>query len=375
MSHDTRNNKVIPLEPPASVQDQAAAWLARLDGEAASASDLQEFKRWINADARHVAAFEKVAAAWDALNVLTRLPELQWQSLEPAEQASPAAAGLGFLFSMRNVAMVASLVVVVLLGLQSGVFSTRQATHATYVTAVGEQNTFTLPDDSVVQLNTNSRVQFDYRDTVRAIYLLQGEAHFTVAKNAQRPFEVYVGAGRVRAVGTAFSVALGDVNNEVNVLVTEGVVEVASEWVPPPASPEEAVVRDHLPDAHQNTELSQRVSVGNAVQFDQQRVHAVRAVDRGEMQRLLAWQKGLLIFNGEPLVDVIAEISRYTETKIVIQSKEARALRIGGQFHLGDTAAMFSALERGFGLHVEHISPDLVYLSYAHGRNEKIKLQ
>jgi ferric-dicitrate binding protein FerR (iron transport regulator) len=34
---------------------------------------------------------------------------------------------------------------------------------------VGEQKTITLPDNSVVQLNTNSRLHFDYRGLARAV--------------------------------------------------------------------------------------------------------------------------------------------------------------------------------------------------------------
>ena len=97
---------------------------------------------------------------------------------------------------------------------------------------MGEQKTITLPDNSVVQLNTNSRLQFDYRGQARAVYLHQGEVHFSVAKNPDRPFEVYAGTGRVRAIGTAFSVTLNDRSDEVNVLVTEGVVEIAPENKP-----------------------------------------------------------------------------------------------------------------------------------------------
>ena len=82
------------------------------------------------------------------------------------------------------------------------------------------------------------------------------------------------------------------------------------------------------------------------------------------MLQLLAWQQGLLIFSGEPLEDVVAEISRYTDTKIIIKSEEARALRIGGQFKVADTRAIFSALEKGFGLKADYATNNLVYLSY-----------
>ena len=48
----------------------------------------------------------------------------------------------------------------------------------------------------------------------------RGEAHFQVAKNANRPFVVQAGAVEFRAVGTAFDVQLGA--TQVQMIVTEG---------------------------------------------------------------------------------------------------------------------------------------------------------
>lgn len=360
MSQETENHNVVPLEAPASVQAQASAWLARLDGDSPTEQDLQAFKCWVNQDPSHKAAFEKVAAAWDELNILTRLPALAQQRATPPRSAPQPFAWLP---SLRAAAVAATVVVAVLVGLQPGLFTPQ---HAQYTTAVGEQKTITLPDKSVVQINTNSRLQFDYRGSVRAVYLLQGEAHFSVAKNPQRPFEVYAGTGRVRAVGTAFSVELREQSQEVNVLVTEGVVEVAPELALPPPVTSDNVASDANDPSPTTPGLlkQQRVSAGSEVWFDQQNVKRVREVNKADMQRRLAWQQGLLIFSGEPLEEVVAEISRYTDTRIIIQSDEARALRIGGQFQLGDTRAIFSALEQGFGLRAEFATNNLVYLSY-----------
>ena len=238
MSLEPNNENISAFDEPKSVQAQASAWLAKLDNDKPSSQDLQAFKRWVNEDEAHIAAFKKVAAAWDELNILTRLPSLlEQKALQRKEQshnensAQPATPKFGIpTFSFRHIAVAATMVMGLMLGLQQFFNSPQQAM---VWTAVGEQKTITLPDNSVVQLNTNSRIQFDYDGGVRAVYLHQGEAHFTVAKNPDRPFEVYAGTGLVRAIGTAFSVTLNDRSDEVNVLVTEGVVEIAPEITPP----------------------------------------------------------------------------------------------------------------------------------------------
>ena len=393
MSLEPNKDNVSALDEPKSVQAQASAWLAKLDNDKPSSQDLQAFKHWVNKDEAHIVAFKKVAAAWDELNILTRLPSLleqkalqcKGQSKEQRKgqhkeqshkenSAQPAMPKFGLaMVSFRHIAVAATLVMGLMLGLQQYSNSPQQAM---VWTAVGEQKTITLPDNSVVQLNTNSRIQFDYEGEVRAVYLHQGEAHFSVAKNPDRPFEVYAGTGLVRAIGTAFSVTLNDNSDEINVVVTEGVVEIAPEIVrgiapeaiTPAIGPQTAMV-DAMPSGAQvlsdkPANKHQRVSAGSAAVFDSAEVRTIEKIEKAEMLQLLAWQQGLLMFSGEPLEDVVAEISRYTDTKIIIKSEDARALRIGGQFKVADTRAIFSALEKGFGLKADYATNNLVYLSY-----------
>ena len=113
------------------------------------------------------------------------------------------------------------------------VFDFGDSQQALYVTAIGEQKTITLADNSVVQLNTNSRLSVDYNDKLRGIHLIEGEAHFQVAHNPDLPFEVYTGTGVVRAVGTSFSVYIK--HKQVEVVVDQGIVEI--DTMPAPALP------------------------------------------------------------------------------------------------------------------------------------------
>ena len=375
MSLEPNKDNVSPFDEPKSVQAQASAWLARLDSDQPSSQDLQAFKRWVNEDEAHIAAFKKVAATWDELNILTRLPSLLEQKDLQRKEQQPAMPTFGFArYSLRQLAVAATLVMGLMFGLQQAFHTPQQAS---YWTAVGEQKTITLPDNSVVQLNTNSRLQFDYRGQARAVYLHQGEVHFSVAKNPDRPFEVYAGTGRVRAIGTAFSVTLNDRSDEVNVLVTEGVVEIAPEISPEiitPAMGPQAETHEAKPSgapvlAAKPAQQHQRVTAGSAAVFDREAVRAIEKVEDADMLQRLAWQQGLLMFSGEPLEEVVAEISRYTDTKIIIKSEDARALRIGGQFKVTDTRAIFSALEKGFGLKADYATNNLVYLSYDNKKN------
>lgn len=368
LSESRVKDTVVPFEEPQNAQSQAAVWLAKLDGDSPSKEDLQAFRQWVNEDDSHIAAFEKATAVWDEYNILTRLPMVLQQRLQQRrgrqhqQRFRPKRQSL--MIQSRYLGVAITVVLAIFMGLYLYLFPPLEAS---YSTAIGEQKTISLPDSSVVQLNTNSRITFDYSGAIRAIYLHQGEAHFDVASNPQRPFEVYVGTGRVRAVGTAFTVMVGI--NEIDVVVTEGTVEVAPEINPPLT--EATSTRLEYPELGRqplspqtDDEESRRVGAGNAVVFTQDKIKLVQRIETDELQRRLAWQRGLLIFSGEPLEEVIAQVSRYTDTKILIKSTKAKKLRIGGQFQVGDTKAILNALERGFGIKADYITNSLVYLSY-----------
>ena len=59
---------------------------------------------------------------------------------------------------------------------------------------------------------------------------------------------------------------------------------------------------------------------------------------------------------------MVEEVSRYTLLKIIIPERKTREIKIGGNFEVGETEALFEALREVFGIHVKKISNDMVYL-------------
>src|SRR5690606_5816750 len=94
-----------------------------------------------------------------------------------------------------------------------------------YETAIGKSALVELPDSSKAILNTGTLIRTRYSDTRRYIVLERGEAHFTVAKDAGRPFIVHAGGKVIQAVRTAFNVKLQS-DNQVALVVTEGRVAI-----------------------------------------------------------------------------------------------------------------------------------------------------
>nr|WP_279538443.1 FecR domain-containing protein [Pseudomaricurvus alcaniphilus] len=230
----------------------------------------------------------------------------------------------------------------------------------TYVTPVGTQRTMTLADGSLMRMNTNTRIKVVYSGSTRLIVLQQGEAQFDVKKDNQRPFTVRVGEASVTAVGTAFNI---DYSRDIaDVLVTEGVVEINA--APPATNGFFTTLADRTP-APAASRIS--LSEGQSAKIDKS-VQAVRQLQPEEIHRKLAWQKGMLMFNGERLAEVIEQVTRYTDTRIIIDDADIANIAIGGYFRTGDTHAMLDALQNSFDIKVTRVNPKLVLL----GKNSQL---
>ena len=343
-----------------SINQQACAWIAKLHGEP-SAKDLQNFRAWMAQSPAHKTEVRQLAKLWGELDVLTELAVVQ----EPLSTQSTSArlfdkvaALIKFSNWNRPLAAMVTATLVAVLALPIIIDINR----TTYSTDIGEQELITLRDGSTVLLNTNSSIRVDYSLETRNISLLSGQAHFEVTKDNSRPFNVYAGTGLVRAVGTAFSVYLQP--DIIEVTVTEGTIELSAVAPAPaptnqpetePTAPSKTITKLSLVTAGQNATMDQ----------DTSSIDSIEVIDAPEIVQKLAWHQGLLRFSGDPLEDVVAEISRYTDLSIVILDPEIRDLRIGGFFKVGETEKMFQALETSFGVRVERKGKNVALLAAA----------
>jgi len=335
-------SKVAQFPNARQIEVEACAWIAQLDGNTPSQEDLTAFREWISRSPQHRQEIKRLSALWSDLNIMTELavPVKDNQKMVSHKLLLPAVFAL-----------------VVVLSIAETVFYFRPQTPAAalnvlYSTRIGEQKPVTLADGSKVLLNTDSRIQVDYGAQQREVHLLQGEAYFEVAHNAKRPFLVYAGANIVRAVGTAFTVYLK--KQDVEVVVTEGAVEVSAAANDSVGSAAKTLIKP-------TTKLAD-IKAGQRAAFNQE-VESIHSVMPLEIKRKLSWREGVLSFSGEPLDQVVAEVSRYTPVTIVISDPAISNIRIGGYFKIGETEALLEALETSFGVRVNRVNDKLVYLA------------
>lgn len=365
---------------------EAAELLIWLDADAPPSDDeLKALGEWLRRSPAHREELESMAALWGRMNILTELavplasrPASARSRLARAIAATPPSWRRAGLLVTSVAAMLA--VVVVLLARGPAVDPLLE-TNGLYATAVGQQETTALADGSQVMLNTNSQIKVDYSDSYRRVYLLQGEALFTVAKNAERPFRVYAGNGLIEALGTAFSVYLKGA--EVEVAVTEGRVSLAS--MSPPrhgAAPASASgsAQGKIPSSGHGVDESSMKSLGVLSAGQAVTIHSpiaetaagsasvleeIEPIPPQQLAQRLAWSEGALMFSGETLENVVKELGRYTTVSIEIPDATIRNMRVGGRFPVGETETMLSALETNFNLRVIRLSHNRVVLAAA----------
>ena len=351
------------------IDNQALEWLIRLDGDSPlTIEEERQLEAWLARSPAHRDALKNLNRFWSDANRLGELIEPQqvkalcWRRLRNL-LATPFQTPV-----QRRLASVISLTAVLVLSLLGVAGFWPQditASNGLYLTAVGQQKTVTLADQSQIQLNTNSQVEVSYTEGFRNIHVLQGEVYFEVAKDKAKPFRVYAGNGRVQAIGTAFNIYLQD--KDVNVIVTEGRVAVAS--VLPAANAPEAAAAGAEQDSYAKTiprrlgtlDAGQEATLKNSPPEPSATEHTatvslVAAAGQSLAADRLSWREGLLIFSGETLEAVLAEVERYTPVEIDIATPALRAVQVGGQIQVSDTEAMFKALETNFGVKVQRIS-------------------
>jgi transmembrane sensor len=100
-----------------------------------------------------------------------------------------------------------------------------------------------------------------------------------------------------------------------------------------------------------------------------EKLERAKVATSADLGRKLAWRQGQLIYTGQPLGEVLADISRYSNIKIELADPALENLPVGGAFRTDQIEAIFAALENNFGIHAEWIDPQHVRFTSSHEKS------
>lgn len=295
----------------------AADWFTRLGSRRISTQSLRAFRDW-REDPANDAAYQAVERTWSGARALAADPQVlkETEALLARRRSRPA---------WTAPAALAGALAFGLVALGAGALFLGFSPAATYATAVGEQRLVRLADGSRLHVNTDSRVRVAFSRSERRITLARGQAFFDVAHDPQRPFVVAAGGARVRALGTKFEVRREAA--DVRVTLLEGSVRVAYE---------------DRPTAWTLAPNQQLVLAGGRA--------AARPADAGQAT---SWTTGRLMFRSTPLAAAVAEVNRYSESKVRLAAPGLEARPVSGVFDVGDTDSFVRAVEELFDLEAQ----------------------
>jgi transmembrane sensor len=304
------------------IRDQAARWAARLNDTDISDAEREELHQWLLADPRHSKEFR-------AHNAVLALAHEFPADLRTRLNAFVPAGENEYVAPKRRWTLPSALAAGLLLALVIGgwfVFGRQELMPQSYATRTGEIRTVTFGDGSVAHLNTRTQLKWLGGSRDRRVTLLEGEALFDVVHDPDRPFRVVLENSEILVLGTRFNVYRKK-NGETTITVLEGVVKV-----------------------HENLQGGDQPAWQRRLSANQQIVYRpvgllgdVRAVP-GE--KAIKWRQGVIEIQNEPLPEVLEELTRYTDQRIVIRDPALNELRVGGVLNVRDVRVALARLQK-----------------------------
>jgi transmembrane sensor len=323
-----------------AIRDQAAQWVVRED-RGLSPVEQRAFQSWLKADPRHATAYGQSTASWRHFQSLSAALRNPAQEPQPLLSRWPVLAGLA------AAALICALIIY------------QRSTPAFETSPLASNLSAPLPitrrlaDGSIARLKADAEIEEIYTPQERRVRLVRGEAFFTVEKDKVRPFYVEAGNTTVRAVGTAFSVRLQ--THEVNILVTEGTVQVTP---PPPTVGAEM----HMAATPARVEAGHRAIVASSPREKVPEV-LVSPVTTAEIVNSLAWNVPMLELAGSTLGDLATAFTQQSGQKIEITDPLLRAVRIGGRFPHQDVEGFVRVMEEIYNVQSERRADGTLVLS------------
>jgi transmembrane sensor len=316
--------------------DEAEHWFVRLLDMDCSPAELADFERWRDADPSHAAAYREIELLWVQSREAVKDPVLMAAAKRALLREPPVRSPRRWLFPAlaAGLAMLVAVVVV-----PRWMATPADPVGVAYTTVAGQQQTIKLSDGSSILLDTDSEVVVRYSDRTRRVDLLRGQAQFSVQGNHAWPFVVHAAHGTVTAVGTQFQVRLDDHTTDVALL--KGKLAIATQ--PADGEAEDASLVG-----------------GQGLAYDESgHITPVHSID---MQQAQGWTQGKLFIHDWRLPDLLAEMNRYSDTKVQIGDASLQDIRVSGVFRTNDPQTLVLLLQQGWPIHARHISATRIEL-------------
>lgn len=297
------------------LRETAAYWFTRMHSGEATQEERAECAAWQEADPAHRRAYEQVDFAWESS---LAVPEKTLRTILAKKEPAPKGLRNRRNFGLAAAGTVAALAIV---AFNAGTLlrGSLQYTY-TLTTTHGGREQVKLPDGSMLYANTDTEATVTFYGHQREVKLEKGEIFLEVARDQARPFIVNATLGTVKVTGTRFNVRYDDTG--MDVAVVSGSVEVSTgSW---------------------SNKQTRTLTKGMTVAIDERaRLGEIGLVD---MRTVTAWQRGRIIVENMPLVQVVKELNRYLPAPALLIAPRLSQYRVTGTFDASHPESLLEAL-------------------------------
>ena len=198
------------------------------------------------------------------------------------------------------------------------------------IVPAGKRSFLTLSDGTKLWVNSSTKVIYPniFQGNKREIYV-DGEVYLEVTRNPDKPFCVKTEQMSVQVLGTSFNVCAYPEDNQQQVVLVNGKVEVQAQ-----EHAAEELVPNELYEYDKQTEKT-----------------SIKEVDAADY---ISWKNGYYQFSGQELSVLFKRLSRYYAVSIVCD-KEVEALKCSGKLDLTERVDdVLENLSKAAPIKVEH---------------------
>lgn len=183
----------------------------------------------------------------------------------------------------------------------------------TYFTENGVKGKILLADGTIVWLNSGSSISYPdkFEDDARRVKII-GEGYFDIVKNPEWPMEISTCKGTVLEVlGTRLNIRSYEDEKEITTLFS-GKVNIITKDKVLEIKPLETVIIEDAPK-----KISNNIVVLN---------------NNVDTTKVIAWKSGKLIFERQPLGEIVRELERWHGVEIIVEDNSILDYKITASF-------------------------------------------
>lgn len=263
-------------------------------------------KSWLKANPDHPAILDEYKHTWDLMDKVKDVANInldkEWArqknsitSMENDDIYSSESQGNQFQWNFLKVAAVFLVLIVSAVTIYYVLPNFTQEK----IASQAEIRKLFLPDGSEVTLNTNSKIKYPttFDQNERSVFV-EGEAYFNVVHNPDVPFRISTENANIEVLGTSFNVTAYKLQENIEVVVSDGIVALSSK-----DNPENKIILEK----------------GVRGILDPSNNYLIKKVNSDK--NYLAWKTRRIVFNNDSLSLVLKTLEKVYDRNIKLQDQ------------------------------------------------------